>query len=126
MKDVFVCAVLFAAMCFGFWVNFNVSDADMEELTLKIDKISEDVLNGDDEKITAEFEKTQNLWDKKSRIMKILYHHDVTDEIDEAIFKAKFYVDEKNYEKALIKLSEAEYFMQNLKNREKLTLDNIF
>ncbi len=126
MKDMFLCAALLAALCSLFALNAKTADDCKKTVCAKIDTVCDAIASGDGGMIEKTGTAAQKEWERKFKAMRYLYHHNVTDSIDEAVFKAQHYIGEKNYEKALLKLSEAKYLIKNLDNQEKITLDNIF
>ncbi len=126
MKDEILTVVIFILLCALFTVNSRVIHTASQNLTKDIDETAE-VLEKEDYKSKEEsFKKLSETWDDEQKKLFYLCHHSVVAQIDENINLSRQYAKDGNEQLSLILLKKARILLEDLSEREKFRLDNIF
>lgn len=126
MKDILISLGIFSAMCALFIFNAYVSDDSSERVCAKIDNVCSAMEQGDEERARESFEAASAVWQREMKKMRYLYHHSKIEEAEKAFYFAGLHMEAKEYEKAACAMEEVRYVLSDLKEHEKITLDNIF
>lgn len=126
MKNELIALALFFSMCGLFVFNSCAVNKCSEDIVSEIRCLKASIDSGNTEEIERCAQRMGKKWRRQTDKILYICHHNQIEEIDRTIFSAKYYVKEKNYEKAKYKLSAAEFLLSDLSEREKLRLDNIF
>ena len=121
MKDELIAgviAVIFAAL---FMYNSHVMKARVESFAAYIDEV-ESVENPAPESI----DKILTRWEKDKKVLKYLTSHENIAKVDECVEMAKECMEMGKNDRAMYMLKLAGHHMEDLKEREKISLDNIF
>lgn len=104
--------------------------ASSEELTEALENLKQNTITAkqtnDREKIKSEIQEIEKKWDKTSNIWSMIAVHQEIDNIEQALTKTKSSVDDGDLEEALEEIETAKFFVEHVKEREKLSLKNIF
>ena len=121
MKDEFIAGVI-ALIFIGLFVyNSHVMEVGSKKFASYIDKVE---ISGN---IDAEtIDNMRSLWEKDKKLLKYLTCHENILKVDECVEMAKECVESGKSDRAMYLLKLARHHIEDLKEREKISLDNIF
>lgn len=97
--------------------------AKLENLQKKIEESRETENNEELKKLYKDLE---NEWAKVHKIWSVIVIHQELDNIEQALVKTKAGIDEGSLEDAFEEIETAMFFIDHVKEREKVTIENIF
>lgn len=130
MRETIIIIAIIAIILTGDISTKKYLSESSEELTEVLESLKQNTITSkqtnDREKIKSEIQEIEEKWDKTSNIWSMIAVHQEIDNIEQALTKAKSNVDEGNLEDALEEIETAIFFVEHVKEREKLSLKNIF
>ena len=130
MRETIIIIVIIAIILTGDISTKKYLSESSEELTEVLESLKQNTITSkqtnDREKIKSEIQEIEEKWDKTSNIWSMIAVHQEIDNIEQALTKAKSNVDDGNLEDALEEIETAIFFVEHVKEREKLSLKNIF
>ena len=110
-------------------VNKHLSNTTSEFVN-KLEELKEksvEAKESDDRKeVKNTMEKVEDKWKKLSKIWSTVIVHQEIDNIEQAIIRAKSYINDGKLEDAIPEIETAIFFAEHINEREKLKLKNIF
>ena len=126
MKDEIMTIIIFILLCTLFAVNTHAIKTASKNLKDGIDDTVKVLEEDNPEKKEKSFEKLSKTWDNEQKKLFYLCHHSVVAQIDENINLSRQYAQRDEDSLALILLKKARIMLEDLAEREKFRLDNIF
>lgn len=101
-------------------------DSSCKKLAEALDEIKQTAVTGDREKTMALAENILDIWDKEEKKISLLVNHEEIDEIEQTIKSLPVYARQDNMEKLEEKSSIAAERVRHIRDKEKLSPENIF
>jgi hypothetical protein len=95
-------------------------------LTSHLDKIENNVYTNNWDIIEAEFKVINQKWKKELKLLTLVLDHQELEKINLSLMKFKGYIEIKNKPLALGESSNLKYLINHIREKESLSLDNIF
>lgn len=124
MKDEIVTCTILVLLVGLFVFTSHTINTGTKKLSDAIKEAEEAVFNTDDAK--EEFDKAKKVWEKAKKPLFYICEHSIIMDIDENITLGCEYINEGDKEKAVVVFKKAKILLKDLRDREKLRLDNIF
>ena len=121
MKDEMIAGILLILLLAMFWGNSHVMEVKTTKISSRIDR-----LDAGDEISFDDMDKICRLWNREKRLLMYLCAHGNILAIDECMEMGREYLEAGNEDAALLCLKKARHYLMDLKEREKIRLDNIF
>ena len=121
MKDEIVAlaiAVIFAVL---FAYNSHAMEAKTQRITGLIDRVEK---SGDTD--SKSIKKIRSVWEKDMKTLMLMTSHENILSVDECMEMAEECADEKRWDVCMYLLKKARHHLRDLREREKIKLDNIF
>lgn len=126
MRDVVTAFILFAAFAGLFVYNSYAVNSCNDDVEKHIIAAELSIRDKDLSAVEDNTKKAADTWSKRRKMLMYVYNHSHIDRIDIALFETMQYVRSGNYERAMFMMEESRFFLADLKNHEKITMDNIF
>lgn len=107
-------------LCFVSFKNTNIIAKKSLEYIKKIENLTNNNKNSD-----KEIQKFDEFWNKKSKILQILIHHEHIEDINSEIAKLKLAIQEKNKFEILKICNYLNSKLKNLEKIDEISLENI-
>ncbi len=121
MKDEFIAGVIAIIFIALFVYNSHVMEAGSKRFASSVDKLE---ASG---KIDAKtIDNIRSLWEKDKKLLKYLTCHENILKVDECVEMARECLESGKTDRAMYLLKLARHHIEDLKEREKISLDNIF
>lgn len=104
----------------------NTSQNVISKLETLKEKVIEVKETEEREEIEKLFQEAEEEWNRVHKTWSIIVIHEELDSIDEALIKAKSSISDGDLENSLAEIETALFFINHVKEREKVTLENIF
>ena len=124
MKDEITSLVILAALGALFALNSYTVNTTPHSLTDEIRRAEQEAISDFD--ATREFESVQKKWQKERKALFYLCGHSIITQIDEYIGLGCEYMALGNRDRAVFFFKKARLGLEDLSDREKIKLDNIF
>lgn len=121
MKDEFIAVVIAIIFIALFVFNSHVMEAGSKRLASYIDKVE---ISGNIDIETID--NIRSLWEKDKKLLKYLTCHENILKVDECVEMSKECLESGKSDRAMYLLKLARHYVEDLKEREKISLDNIF
>lgn len=130
MRDTLIIIfIILAIIGGGIFTNKYINNT-ADEITEKLKKLKDDTIIAKDTEnrtyIKEEIENIDKQWKKTSNIWSTIVIHQEIDNIENAMIKAKSSIENGNLEDALQEIETTLFFINHVKDREKISLKNIF
>lgn len=123
MKDEIVTIIIFCLLVTLFVLGNIAVKSRSENLIESIKKAEE---HTDEDNAPKYYEKTLDSWKEKKKILFYICSHTIIMQIDENILMGYDYIRIGDKERALYSFKKAALLLEDLYEREKIRLDNIF
>lgn len=130
MKDAMIIIVIIAIIIGGDLCTKKYLNKLSDELIESLKKLKEETIavkqTGDREEIKKQMEDIEQKWDNTNEIWSIISIHQELDNIEQALIKTKSNINDGDLEDAIQELETAMFFIEHVKDREQVSLKNIF
>ncbi len=130
MKDTIIIVAIILVIVLGDIVTKNYLNKTVYELLTSLETLKEKVIEAkqtnEREEIKKEMEIVEQKWENTSKICSIIVVHQEIDNIEQALTRGKSSINYGILEDALQEIETAIFFSEHVKEREKLSLKNIF
>ena len=130
MKDTIIIVAIILDIVLGDIVTKNYLNKTVYELLTSLETLKEKVIEAkqtnEREEIKKEMEIVEQKWENTSKICSIIVVHQEIDNIEQALTRGKSSINYGILEDALQEIETAIFFSEHVKEREKLSLKNIF
>lgn len=120
---ILVALVLFVGLA---WWNTSYLTKTSEQLADQAEKLRKIVFDESWEDADTEVLQIRRLWGRHKKTWLLLVDHGDIDEIDKTIYRINEMIKAKEKEQALSDIAELRFFVQDLADKEVLSLANIF
>lgn len=130
MKDFFIiCTIIVVIVGGDILVKKHLSKTT-NELVSKLEELKEKTIEAketnDRNETKNTIKKVEEKWKKISKIWSTVIVHQEIDNIEQAIIRAKSYINDGKLEDAIPEIETAIFFAEHINQREQLKLKNIF
>lgn len=108
------------------WWNTSYLTRTSEELVSQAEKVRDKVKKEAWEDASSEVMQIRRLWGKHKKTWLLLIDHEDIDNIDKTIYRIDEMVSQKEKEQSLTDIAELRFLVQDLADKEVLSLANIF
>jgi hypothetical protein len=108
------------------WWNTSYLTKTSEELVSQAEKVRDKVKKEAWEDASSEVMQIRRLWGKHKKTWLLLIDHEDIDNIDKTIYRIDEMVSQKEKEQSLTDIAELRFLVQDLADKEVLSLANIF
>lgn len=130
MRDVIIIIAIIAIILGGDIFTKQYLNKTANELSEKLNNLKENTklakTTGNREKIKLEMEEIEAKWNNMNKAWSIIVVHQELDNIEQALTKANSSINDGKLEDALQEIETSIFFVEHVKEREKLSLKNIF
>ena len=130
MKDTIIIVAIILVIVLGDIVTKNYLNKTVDELLTSLETLKEKVIEAkqtnEREEIKKEMEIVEQKWENASKICSIIVVHQEIDNIEQALTRGESSINYGILEDALQEIETAIFFSEHVKEREKLSLKNIF
>lgn len=130
MRDAIIIIAIIAIILGGDIFTKQYLNTTAEELSQKLDDLKENTklakTTGDRETIKSNMKEILRRWEDINKTWSIIVVHQELDNIEQALTKAKSSINDGKLEDALQEIETSIFFVEHVKEREKLSLKNIF
>ena len=130
MKDFLIITTIIIIILAGDLLINRILESSTDELVNSLKTLKEHVIEAKEsenrEDIIDEMSDMENNWEKTSELWAIFVVHQEIDNIEQALIKTKAMIRDGNIEDAIPEIDTAIFFVEHVKQRERLSLKNIF
>ena len=130
MKDFLIITTILIIIFAGDFVINRFLRNSTDELVKSLKLLKEHVIEAKEsekrEDILDEMSNMENNWKKTSELWAIFVVHQEIDNIEQALIKTKAIIRDGNIEDAIPEIDTAVFFVEHVKQRERLSFKNIF
>ncbi len=124
MKDEIICILILASLVALFTFNFKTTGRISEKLSEEISKAEKEAISDFDSEF--EFSRVKKTWMKERKKLFYLCDQNVIEQIEESIKLGCEYLELGDRKNAVYMFKRARIMLNDLHDREKIKLDNIF
>lgn len=109
-------------------ITENNTNKTVKTISENLELVRQDVLEKepDKEKINTHFNDAYNKWEELDDIMAYYIEHDELEKVKTALTSAKSFIEVEEYQQSIESIDKCIYILEHIKEREKLSLENIF
>lgn len=130
MRDITIIIIILITIFAGDLVVNRYLGHTTDELIKNLTSLKENVVKASEtenrDEVKDEMGKVEESWKRISEIWAIFVIHQEVDNIEQALIKTKSMINDGNIEDAIPEIETAIFFVEHVKQREKLMLKNIF
>lgn len=130
MRDTIIIIAIIAIILTGDIFTQRYLDNSAEELGKKLENLKQDTITAKEtenrDKIKKEIQEIKEKWDETKEGWSIIAIHQELDNIEQALTKTKANIDNGELEDAIQEIETTIFFVEHVKEREKVSLRNIF
>ena len=130
MRDITIIIIILITIFAGDLVVNRYLGHTTDELIKNLTSLKENVVKASEtenrDEVKDEMGKVEESWKRISEIWAIFVIHQEVDNIEQALIKTKSMINDGNIEDAIPEIETAIFFVEHVKQREKLMLENIF
>ena len=108
----------------------NYLNTTAEQMSNNIEKLKQEIIIAKEtqnrEQIKNRIKEIEKKWDKTSDIWGVIVVHQEIDNIENALVKSKANIENGELEDALQEIETAKFFINHVKEREKISWKNVF
>ena len=124
MRDEIICVIILGLLISLFVYNSHALEDKTRSLMHAIDVSEEKAIEGQD--ATDEYNKVKKIWEKEKKVLFYICGHRIIMQIDENVNLGCEYMRLGDNEMAVFIFKKARILLEDLYEREKIRLDNIF
>ena len=114
--------IIFTITCYSSVGFINKSNKQLNEF---LNFCTEAAENQEIEKLNKEYKELYDVWQQKKRVYNIILHKQYTEDIDKSIEIISVYIEEKDFEEIINKANECIHELDQITQRERISLENI-
>lgn len=130
MRDIIIVLFILIAIFGGGICTENYLKNTSDDVSNKLEKLKQNTIiakqTENREEIKKEIDNIKKEWEEISKWWSIIVVHQEIDTIENALIKAKLNVEEGKLEDALQEIETAKFFVKHVRERERVSLKNIF
>ena len=130
MRDIFIIIFIIIAIFGGGIYTESYLNKTADEISRKLENLKKQTIIAKEtqnrEQIKKEMKEIEKKWDETSEVWSIIVVHQEIDNIENALVKSKSNIENGELEDALQEIETASFFINHVKEREKVCLKNIF
>ncbi len=130
MREIIMIIIIVIVIFAGDFLTQSYLETSVNEMKLELETLKIEALKckESDERSTLEnqFNKTEEKWNKINSVWSIIIIHEEIDNIEESLIKAKSSIFDGQLEEALEEIETAMFYINHVREREKIELKNIF
>lgn len=130
MKNVIIIILILGTILGANTIVQKQLDESSAQLTAKLENLREKVVEYKDTEDRGEvkeiYKDIEEEWARVHKVWSIIVIHQELDNIEQALVKSKSSINDGSLEDALEEVETAMFFISHVKEREKVTLENIF
>ena len=130
MRDILIIIFIIIAIFGGGIYTEIYLNRTADEMSRNLENLKKQAITAKEtqnrEKIKKEIKKIENKWDEISEVWSVIVVHQEIDNIENALVKSKSNIENGELEDALQEIETAIFFINHVKEREKVCLKNIF
>lgn len=109
-------------------ITENNTNKTVKTVSTNLEIVRQDILEKehDKEKIQTHLNDAYSKWEELDDIMAYYIEHDELEKVKTALTSAKSFIEIEEYEQSIESIDKCIYILEHIKEREKLSLDNIF
>ena len=116
MRDEIVCIIIFLLLIGLFTLNSHIVETHTQNVMQEIEKV----------KTVDDFKDVLDIWNKEKKPLFYMCSHSLLMQVDENLVLAYDHIREDDEKRARHSLKKAKILLEDLSEREKIKLDNIF
>lgn len=130
MRDIVIIIIILVVIFGGDILIKKYLNSTADMLSSELEDLKQKTLFAKENENRDEIKKLINNikdeWEKKNKIWSMVVFHQELDNIEQALERAESSIENGNLEDALQEIETANFFVKHVKEREKLSLKNIF
>lgn len=130
MRDFIIIFILIIAIFWGGLYTKKHLDDTANQISIRLEELRNEIITakdtGERSKAINKINEVEEEWKKISDIWAVLVIHQEIDNIESALIKSKACIENGELEDALQEVETANFFVNHVKEREKVNLKNIF
>lgn len=130
MRDIIIIITLIAIIFGGGIFAKKYLDKIANKISKELIELKENIIiarkTGNTNQIIQQISEVEKDWEEASNIWSIIVIHQEIDNVESAIIKAKACIENGELEDALQEIELANFFVNHVKEREEVSLKNIF
>lgn len=130
MRDTIIIIFIIIAIFGGGTYTEKYLDETADEMTEKLEDLKTQTITAKEtqnrEQIKKEIKEIEEKWDETRDAWSVIVVHQEIDNIENALTKSKSNIENGELEDALQEIETAKFFINHVKEREKVSMKNIF
>lgn len=129
MKEILIIVISLLLVIVGANISQAYLNKTSDELTGNLEELRDEIKKAQNSEGNNSKEKAEdicNKWQEIHEKWSIIIAHSELDLIEVSLIEMKTCIEEKEYEKSIEKLEKSVFLLNNIKEKEKLDLKNIF
>lgn len=130
MREIIIITVIVIVIFAGDFLTQSYLETSVNEMQIELETLKKEAIKSkeNDERKTLEeqFNKTEEKWKETNDMWSVIVMHAELDKIEESLTRTKSSIFDGQLEEALEEIETAMFYINHVKEREKIELKNIF
>lgn len=128
MKELIISGIIIVLIIIGEIVTQNYTKSTIEIISNNLEEIKEEIKKDevDEESLKAKINSMYDEWNKRHPKLSYYIEHDELENVEINFSGIDDYIEEKNYDDAVVEIDKTNYSLKHIRNKINFSLENIF
>ena len=125
-KEIVITVIVLVLIVVGNIITQNNTNKSVEEMSKKLDNLKQEIENKNWEESNKKMEEIEKIWEEKNEVMAYYIEHNELEKVQTEIAKTKADVELKEAAMAAESISNCNFILEHIKDKNALKIVNIF
>ena len=125
-KEIVITIIVLALIIVGNIITQNNTNKSVEEMSYELENLKKEIENKNWEQANKKMEETEKIWEEKNEIMAYYIEHNELEKVQTEIAKTKADVESKEVAMAIEAISNCNFVLEHIKDKNALKIVNVF
>lgn len=127
-KEVWISAIIVICVCLADIFSNNYTKISVKDMEICLSEMRYEIEKNekDENTIKEKMADINRKWKNKNEKLSFYIEHDELEKVETELYSLNANIDTQNYEQAIEKIEKCKFILRHIKNKEELSLKNIF
>ncbi len=125
-KEIVITVIVLVLIVVGNIITQNNTNKSVEEMSKKLDSLKQEIESKNWDESNKKMEEIEKIWEEKNEVMAYYIEHNELEKVQTEIAKTKADVESKEAAMAAESISNCNFILEHIKDKNALKIVNIF
>ena len=125
-KEIVITVLVLILIIVGNIITQNNTNKSVEEMSYELENLKKEVENENWEQANKKMEKIEKIWEEKNDVMAYYIEHNELEKVQTEVVKTKADVETKEVAMAIESISNCNFVLEHIKDKNALKIVNVF